>query len=367
MSKPNVHGLPNHLRKDGNGYFLDYFVQEDGVSKRKRVRLGHIPLAQAKLILATHMRAIVEQKFLAPEKPKVMFFDAVESFMAYSRSRKKTHYSDELTVGRLKAFFGNRSLDSFTPDLVEAYLVHRTQEGHGRQGKLKGATLNRDVACLRTILRRAVLNRQIDRNPIEGVKRFKEDSRNRTLDPEEYQKLLANSALHLRSIIQVAYVTGMRRGEILGLRWNQLDFKNKLIVLEADDTKTQEKREIPLEEGLISLFQRIPRVIGCPNVFTYKGKPIESVKTAFQDAKRKAKIGDFRFHDLRHCAITNLRKAGVSDSVIMSISGHKTHAVFRKYDRVDRQDRQTAVQRVRLLIDTVMTQAENPAALKVGG
>lgn len=106
MSRTNVHGLPAHLRKDGQGYFLDYFVQENGVSRRKRQRLGQIPLAQAKLILAQNHRAILEQKFMAPEKPKVMFFAAAESFLAYSRSRKKTHYSDELTVGRLKAFFG---------------------------------------------------------------------------------------------------------------------------------------------------------------------------------------------------------------------------------------------------------------------
>jgi integrase len=146
-----------------------------------------------------------------------------------------------------------------------------------------------------------------------------------------------------------------------------VDFKNKMISLEAADTKTQEKREIPLDNELVSLLQRIPRVIGCPNVFTYKGKPVDSCRTAFYDARRKAGIGDFRFHDLRHCAITNLRKAGVSDSVIMSISGHKTHAVFRKYDRVDRQDRQKAVQSVRGMLDTVKTRAENPDGLKISG
>src|ERR1700733_3825551 len=118
MSKPNVHGLPAHLRKDGKGYFLDFFVREDGVIKRKRERLGQIPLTQAKLVLAHHHRDIVEKKFLVHEKPKVVFFDAAESFLAYSKVRKKTYYSDQLTVGRLKAFFGNRSLDSFTLDLV---------------------------------------------------------------------------------------------------------------------------------------------------------------------------------------------------------------------------------------------------------
>lgn len=367
MSRTNVHGLPNHLRKDGKGYLLDFFVQEDGVSKRKRVRLGEIPLAQAKLILAQNHRAILEQRFMAPEKPKVMFFAAAESFLAYSRSRKRTSYSDELTVGRLKAFFGDRPLESFSPDLVETYLVHRRQNTQGRKGVIKGASLNRDVACLKTICRRAVLNRQIDRNPVEGVKKFKEESRNRTLEPEEYKRLLEHGCLHLRNIIQVAYVTGMRRGEILGLRWDQVDFKNRMIVLGAADTKTQEKREVPLDDELIELLQRIPKVIGCPNVFTFRGKPILDVKSAFYLAMRKAGISDFRFHDLRHCAITNLRKAGVSDSVIMSISGHKTHAVFRKYDRVDRQDRQKAVQSVRGLIGTGLARAQNPDELKAEG
>ena len=63
MAKPNVHGLPQHLRKDAGGYFLDYFVQENGLKKRKRVRLGQIPLAQAKRILAQSMGDIAEQKY----------------------------------------------------------------------------------------------------------------------------------------------------------------------------------------------------------------------------------------------------------------------------------------------------------------
>lgn len=66
---------------------------------------------------------------------------------------------------------------------------------------------------------------------------------------------------------------------------------------------------------------------------------------------------------LRHCAVTNLGKAGVSDSVIMSISGHKTDAVFRKYGRIDRDDRKNAPQRVESLIDMGMTLVENHAAL----
>jgi integrase len=365
MSKPNVHGLPPHLRKDGQGYFLDYFIQEEGLTKRKRARLGQIPLVQAKKILARHMEAIAERKFLAPEQPKASFSEAADSFLAYSRARKKSYAQDERVVAGMKAFFGDRALDSLTPDLVEEYLAHRNKQGHQRRpgGSLSGCTLNREVACLKTIVNRAILNRKIDRNPIQGIRRFKEYSRNRTLTQEEFQELLRNCAVHLQPLVKLAYLTGMRYGEIRGLRWDQVDLKNRVITLEAADTKTQEKREIPLADTFVQLFQRIPRTLGCPNVFTYMGQPIGTIKTAFTMACRRAGIKDFRFHDLRHCAVTNLRKAGVSDSVIMSISGHKTDAVFRKYDRVDRDDRKNALQRVESLIDTGMTLVENHAAL----
>jgi integrase len=66
-------------------------------------------------------------------------------------------------------------------------------------------------------------------------------------------------------------------------------------------------------------------------------------------------LDDFHFHDLRHCAITNMRKAGVPDTVIMSISGHKTNAVFRRYDKIDRTDRLGALEKVRVFNDTRMT------------
>ena len=89
-----------------------------------------------------------------------------------------------------------------------------------------------------------------------------------------------------------------------------------------------------------------------------------SVKAGFQKTCRRAGIENFKFHDLRHCAITNMRKAGVPDNVIMSISGHKSAAMFRRYDRVDRDDRQKALKQVESLIDTDMTAVENHAALE---
>ncbi|HEY5039189.1 MAG TPA: site-specific integrase, partial [bacterium] len=223
---------------------------------------------------------------------------------------------------------------------------------------LTGATLNRETTCLKTIIRRAVLNRQLDRNPLEGLKPFKEFPRSRTLTPDEYNRLFSCCTVHLRPLVELAYVTAMRKGEILKLRWDQVDIKNKVIVLEATDTKTLEKREVPLDARLIEMLQRIPRTLGSKYVFTLKGKPIGEIKKSFNGACFRAGIKDFRFHDLRHCGVTNMRKAGVPDNVIMSISGHKTTSMFRRYDAVDRADRQSAIQKLRLN-DTYMTKASS--------
>ena len=369
MSKPNVHGLPQHLRKDDTGYFLDYFIEEGGLRKRKRVRLGLIPLIQAKKILVEHMQEIMSGKFLAEEKPEVAFDEAADAFLAYSQARRRSHENDIQMVKRLKEYFGNRSLKSLTPDIVEGFLAQRRLAGNQAPGTcrkgnpLSNSTVNRDLGVLKCILNRAVFNGLLERNPIQRVRPFKEESRDRTLTKEEYQDLLARCSPRLRLIVQIAYWTGMRKGEILGLRWDQIHFQHKVINLEASETKTQEKREVPLTEELLGLIQRTPRTLGCPYVFTHKGQRILDVKTAFRNAIRAAGIKNFRFHDLRHCAVTNLRKAGVNDSVIMSISGHKTYAMFKRYNRIDRKDRVDALKRVESLNDTDMTKSQGSNTL----
>ena len=73
-------------------------------------------------------------------------------------------------------------------------------------------------------------------------------------------------------------------------------------------------------------------------VFGYQGKSIKSIKVAFKRACQKAGIDDFRFHDLRHTFVTNMRRAGKQDRAIMAITGHKTISMLMRYDKVDEED-----------------------------
>ena len=356
MGRPNASGLPQYLRRRDDGtYLLDYCViQQDGRKVRKLEIIGKVPKALAMKHWQAKVAELSEGRL---QRRRLKFGEAADAFVEYSKSRKRSWKHDVELVRKLKDHFKDSYLDSLSPDSVERFLNVLKKRGKkmpksaGKEPVFKTykpATLNRYIACLKTIVNRAIANNQLDRNPILGVKLFKENNvRDRVLTQAEYEALLANCQNHLRPMVILAYTTGMRRGEILGLRWDQLDLGFKVIKLTPEDTKTNDAREIPLDDALVEVLKAVTRLLGCPFVFTLKRKPIKDIKTAFDRACIDAGIQNFHFHDLRHCAITNARKAGVPDHVIMSISGHKTTSMLRRYDRVDRDDRSEALDRVR--------------------
>jgi integrase len=95
----------------------------------------------------------------------------------------------------------------------------------------------------------------------------------------------------------------------------------------------------------------LPVGLGHNRVFTYKGRPIMGIRTAFLKACRRTGIEDFRFHDLRHTFNTNMRKAGVDQSVIMKLTGHKTAAMFHRYNTVDTADAKEAYRKLEGFLD----------------
>lgn len=356
MGRPNASGLPQYLRKKEDGtYFLDYYLfQQDGRKVRKVVVIGKVPKAVAMKHWQAKISDIADGRLL---KRRIKFGEAADAFVEYSKSRKRSWKHDVELAARLKDHFKDAYLDSLSPDSVERFLNALKRKGkalpkkEGQEPQFKPyrpATLNRYIACLKTIVNRAMANNLLDRNPIRGVKLFKENNvRDRVLTQGEYQALLGASPMHIKPMVKLGYFVGMRRGEILGLRWDQLDLANRVIKLTPEDTKTNDAREIPLDDELLEELRQVPRLLGCPNVFTFRRKPITQIKTAFDAACLKAGLQDFHFHDLRHCAVTNMRKAGVPEHVIMSITGHKTTAMLRRYDKVDREDRDLATEKVR--------------------
>jgi integrase len=152
--------------------------------------------------------------------------------------------------------------------------------------------------------------------------------------------------LHLRRIIICAYETGMGAGEIKNLTWDKVDSKTGFIRLAAEDTKTNEKRAIPLSSILREILEDIRKEqregkvapIG-GHVFTWGGRAMsEGWKQAFQTACRKTEIEGLHFHDIRHTFVTRKVREGWDYKRIMAITGHKTFAVFQRYNNPSKED-----------------------------
>ena len=136
--------------------------------------------------------------------------------------------------------------------------------------------------------------------------------------------------------------------------------KTRFINLEPEDTKDKEKRSIPICDEVNSVLQAIPRNLHDNHVFMFRGKPVSDIRTGLVRSCNKAGIiygrkekDGFTFHDLRHTFNTNMRKAGVPESVIMKITGHSTREMFDRYNTVDEDDSREAVDRLELFLRNV--------------
>jgi integrase len=164
-------------------------------------------------------------------------------------------------------------------------------------------------------------------NPVRLIKRPKANrARDRRLSPGEEEKLIASTASHeLRNMIRIAIETGMRRGEILGMRWHHIDFDKS--VLYIPDTKIDVPRLIPLSSRAINVLRGLQRRAD-GRVF---GIRPQSVTQAFERARIRVGIANLTFHDLRHEAASRLFERGLDSMEVSAVTGHKTLQMLKRY------------------------------------
>lgn len=129
------------------------------------------------------------------------------------------------------------------------------------------------------------------------------------------------------------------------------------IYLDVIDTKTKKKRSIPILDELSGYLEQLPKALHDDHVFLYRGKRIKDIRTGLKKACEKARVPYGRntkdgitFHDLRHTFNTNMRKAGVAESVIMEITGHETREMFDRYNTVDNIDKKQGVDQLKIFL-----------------
>jgi integrase len=318
----------------GKVYWISYYVG----GKLKRERIGPNKQA-AEQRLRQVLSDRTENRYIrkCPDG-ETTFGELARWYLTLAEVQSKRSLKrDRVIIKQLVINFGDILLRDVTPAQVEAYRRKRL-------ATIKPASANREISCLRSIFNRAIKNDKAERNPCARLKMLKENNeRDRVLTPDEFARLLAACPDHIKPIVNVGYHTGMRKGEILGLTWGQVDLKEGFIHLKPENCKTNEGRDIPLCPELLAMFRGMARGLPAAKVFTRNGQPVKCIREAFAAACRRAGIENFVFHDLRHCFCTNAFKAGLPIPIIQKITGHKTMAMFKRYTAIQAEDLKNAI------------------------
>ena len=268
-----------------------------------------------------------------PEIKKIahyLFKRLAEEYIRWAQ-RQRSFTGKLGIINQLVNTFGQYPLRYFNTKLLEQYQTERLQRGN------KPSTVNRHIATLKHMFTKAVDWDMVEEGILKRVRKVKlleeSNKRLRYLSKEECQALINFCAPHLKPIVITALNTGMRKGEILNLKWDSVDLRQGFILLEEKDTKNAERKEIPINETLRQTLQGLIRRLDIPYVFygPETGKPYKEVKTSFKTALRKARIRDFRFHDLRHTFASHLIMAGIDLTTVKELLGHKTITMTLRY------------------------------------
>ena len=273
----------------------------------------------------------------------VLFKDFGEKFLTTYASKKRSYLTDRTAYNiHLKPYFGDMLLADIKLERVEKYQAARKatmtcrKTADGKPKETSGATVNREIALLRTMLNKAVDCEYLDASPINWrrVKKYNENGRERYLTADERERLIAtlvDSGPILKNFIILALNTGLRRGVIMGLLWANVNLDDGLICLEWAQRKNNKVHRVPLNRNALEVLRGLPRVSEYVLCDPRMGERVRNFQKAFASACKKAGNKDLRVHDLRHVFATMLNVRGVDLPTISSFLGHSSITMTSKY------------------------------------
>jgi integrase len=313
--------------------------------------------AEAVRLLKRRLAEMGAGRLVGPDSEKVTFADLAEMLRNdYRLNGRRSLDRAERSLDRLTAYFGEhaRALD-LTADRIVGYVAHR------QEAKVAPATIRNELAALKRAFSLAVSAGRLNGRPAFPTIHV-DNARRGFFERPDFEAVLAHLPRDLQPVAEFMYATGWRKGEVLGLAWSDVDLDAG--VARIEHTKSGEPRTLPFHAlpGLDALItaqrERTTEVerrrgVICPHVFHRQGRPIRDFRGAWQaacvavgfatvtkDAEGKViKVKVHRIpHDFRRTAVRNMERAGVSRSVAMKISGHKTESVYRRYAIVSEAD-----------------------------
>ena len=300
-------------------------------------------------------------KLIGPSEERVTFEDLVTDLKRdYSINHKRSAKTLGYQLKHLcKSFALMRAVD-ITTDRIRAHALERQATG------AKNATINRELAALRRMFSLAVQAGRLSARP--HVPMLEENNaRQGFLDHGSFLALREALPKTLKDPVTFLYLSGWRVSEMRGLEWRDVDRAGHVIRLRPELSKNKIGCVLPLSGELLDVIERTAgrRRLNCPWVFNVAGNPICDFRGAWRSACIAAGLGalfptgktpskgkqqlayqGLIPHDLRRSAIRNMVRAGIPERVCMALSGHKTRAIFDRYNIVSESDLTSAAQRL---------------------
>jgi integrase len=274
-------------------------------------------------------------EFLAPDRIRVrdLLKLLLEDYEV--RSVSQAYIAGLKVKSILTPKLGDIKAAKLTTAQVKEYIRDRLK-------KVKPGTVNRELGMLHRAFQ---LGYQQDPPLVARVPYFPKlpegEPRKGFLKPELYQKLLLALPEELRLLFVVAYHVGLRKGALLRIRWTQVDVSASCIWMEGKKVNRKpEPVAVPIYGDMTKFLALQPRT--SEYLFARGSRPIKDFRHRWNLACEEAGVPGLLFHDLRRTAVRNLRRAGVAESVIMKITGHRTRGVFERYNITDQSDTQEA-------------------------
>ena len=342
----------------GKNYFIDYYGPD---GKRHREVAGH-KLDEAVGRKEEIRDQIRRGKYFAERKKYTTTFEElIKKYREIYKDQRSFKRAKVFTLKVLENHFKGRLLSQISPFDIESYKKVR-KEATITITKKKGDTLvpfdtgrtrsdasvNRELACLSHLFGKAVEWEMVDESPFRKMRGlfFKENNkRTRFLAEEEIKKLLEvdydGLPSYFKPIVAMAIYTGLRKGEILNLKWKDVDLEHGMIYVRQNKQNRLQVKMV--NDDLMNILMKLP-VKGEYLFHDEEGKPIKDVKRSFQTALRRAGIEDFRFHDLRHTSCSYLMMRGAPLQAVQDHAGHSSIKMTMRYSHLSPQFQRGSIQ-----------------------
>lgn len=310
-----------YQRKDSKFYWVKIAVsgqkpiyESTGTTDRKK----------AKEYEAKRQNEIWEQSRLGV-KPKYIWEEAVVKYIEET-SHNRSHSTDLTFFRWLGKYLDGVYLNDINRALLDRIALIRKKEGNVSNG-----TVNRYMQLVSRVLRRAAFDWEWTDKPVKVRSLPEPRIRVRHLTHEEANRLINELPPHLAAMVRFSLATGLRKANVIGLMWSQVNLQDRCAWIHADQAKGKRAIPVPLSSEAIEVLRN--ELFKHPEyVFTYKGKPVKQVNTkAWRAALKRAGIVDFRWHDLRHTWASWHVQNGTPIYVLKELGGWADMEMVQKY------------------------------------